>query len=44
LLYGEHKVVWDGTDNLGNNIGSGVYLYKMQLNGYSKTKKMLLLK
>ena len=44
MLSGEHKVVWNGTDNLGNNIGSGIYLYKLQLNGYSQTNKMLLLK
>jgi len=34
---------WDGTDNRGVNVSSGVYLYQLTANGLSKTKKMLLL-
>ena len=44
ILSGEHKLIWDGKDNQGNNVASGVYLYKLNMNGSSQTKKMLLLK
>ena len=42
---GDHSVIWDGTDNRGENVTSGVYLYKMKAGGrYTSTKKMILLK
>ena len=41
---GEHSVVWDGTDDNGNRLGSGVYLYKMTAGDFTETRKMLLLK
>lgn len=44
ILSGEHKLIWDGKDNQGNNVASGVYLYKLNMNGSSQIKKMLLLK
>ncbi|MEN6445148.1 MAG: C25 family cysteine peptidase [Candidatus Cloacimonas sp.] len=44
IVAGQHKVVWDGMDNKGTIVGSGLYLYKLQMNGYTNTKKMLLLK
>ena len=44
ILSGNHKLIWEGKDNQGNNVASGVYLYKLQMNGATLTKKMLLLK
>ena len=41
---GEHNVTWHGTDDSGNVVGSGVYFYRMEVEGYSITKKMVLLK
>lgn len=41
---GKHNVAWDGTDNNGKNVSSGVYLYRMENGSYSKTHKMVLLK
>jgi hypothetical protein len=41
---GPHREVWDGTNNLGTNVASGVYFYKMQTNDFSQTKKMVLLR
>jgi len=41
---GRHTVVWDGLDNNGQKAGSGVYLYKLQTEGYSETKKMIMVK
>ena len=40
-----HKMVhWNGRDDKGNEIASGVYLYKMKTPKYSQTKKMILLR
>jgi len=41
---GNYKVVWNGTDDTGRLLGSGVYFYRMTTPKFSKTKKMLLLK
>jgi hypothetical protein len=41
---GEHKVVWNGTDDRGVSVGSGVYFYRMKTDSYTETKKMLLIK
>jgi len=39
-----YEVVWDGRDDKGNLLASGVYLYKLEAPGYVETRKMLLLK
>ncbi|MEZ5359564.1 MAG: FlgD immunoglobulin-like domain containing protein [Candidatus Zixiibacteriota bacterium] len=41
---GEHHVVWDGKDAHGSQVASGVYFYRTQLNDFSETRKMVLLK
>ena len=42
---GNHSVVWNGVDDSGKSVGSGVYFYKLNVNGKSKlVKKCLLLK
>ncbi len=41
---GTHKVEWDGTDNFGNKVASGNYLYTLKFGNFSKTMKMTLLK
>jgi len=35
---------WDGTDDTGQRVSSGVYFYNIQTGGYTATKKMLLCK
>lgn len=44
LSAGNHWVVWDGTDDNGKKVSSGVYLYKMEAGNYLETKKMILMK
>ncbi|MDD3284742.1 MAG: FlgD immunoglobulin-like domain containing protein [Patescibacteria group bacterium] len=41
---GSHQITWNGTDNSGNYVASGVYYYKMRTGKYSSTKKMILMK
>lgn len=44
LSPGEHNIVWRGKDMKGNSVASGVYLYKLEVGNYSKTRKMILMK
>jgi len=41
---GSHHVVWNGTDENGLPVSSGIYFHKMQSNDFTATKRMLLLK
>ncbi|MEA1972288.1 MAG: FlgD immunoglobulin-like domain containing protein, partial [Candidatus Cloacimonadota bacterium] len=45
MLHGNHQIEWNGKNENGNNVSSGVYFYKLDVNGNTKEmKKMLLLK
>jgi flagellar hook assembly protein FlgD len=35
---------WNGTNDTGGPVSSGVYFYKLETGGVTKTKKMVLLK
>ena len=41
---GYHAVIWDGADDNGESVSSGVYLYKLKSDAYEETKRMILLK
>ena len=41
---GVYRVRWDGKDQNGTRISSGVYLYRLTANGFTATRRMLLLK
>lgn len=41
---GPHSIVWNGTNQSGQLVGSGVYLYRLSSEYVSHTRKMLLLK
>jgi len=41
---GTYQVTWDGTNQGGNQVSSGVYFYKFETNNYTQTRKMILLK
>ncbi|MHC4352826.1 MAG: FlgD immunoglobulin-like domain containing protein, partial [Planctomycetota bacterium] len=41
---GEHRVEWDGTNNNGRRVGSGVYFYRLAAGRYVETRKLVLLK
>ena len=39
---GSHQVTWNGQDDSGHRVASGVYLYRMTVEGYTGTRKLLL--
>jgi hypothetical protein len=41
---GKYNVVWNGTDDRGRTVSSGIYLYRLENNGKKLTGKMLLAK
>lgn len=44
LAEGRHDIIWNGEDEKGNILSSGIYLYKFQTKNNSFTRRMLLLK
>ena len=44
LTPGLHSVIWNGKDENGNDLTSGVYLYKLSSGGTESTRKMILMK
>ena len=41
---GRHEYTWDGTDEKGQPVGSGLYFYRLLTDNYSETKRMMLMK
>ncbi len=41
---GSHNVEWNGTDDNGKNVSSGIYFYNMKSGKYTATRKMILMK
>ncbi|UCE17295.1 MAG: PKD domain-containing protein [Gemmatimonadota bacterium] len=41
---GHHSVIWDGTDDRGQKVSSGLYFYEMKAESFTHIQKMLLLK
>ncbi len=41
---GNYQVVWDGRDDKGEKVSSGIYFYRLEAGGYSETKRMILVK
>ncbi|MCK4404429.1 MAG: T9SS type A sorting domain-containing protein [candidate division Zixibacteria bacterium] len=41
---GIHQMIWDGKNQKGKEVASGIYLYKLTADDRSETKKMILLK
>ena len=44
LEAGNHQVVWNGKDENGKPVSSGIYFYKMKAGEYTSMKKMILMK
>jgi flagellar hook assembly protein FlgD len=41
---GSYEVIWDGKDEQGNKLASGIYFYLLKAGDFTEIKKMLLLK
>jgi hypothetical protein len=41
---GEYEVIWDGSNNNGEKISSGIYFYRLSVGNYNEAKKMILIK
>lgn len=41
---GTHGLAWDGKDASGHPVAAGLYFYRLELNGQTQTRKMLLIK
>ena len=41
---GHHSIRWNATNDLGDPVSAGVYLYQLQTRDFVKTRKMILLK
>ncbi|MFC1887194.1 carboxypeptidase regulatory-like domain-containing protein [Candidatus Cloacimonadota bacterium] len=44
LAVGLHSVIWDGKNELGNTLTSGIYFYKLSSGEHNSVKKMILMK
>ena len=41
---GNYRVIWDGKDDKGKDVSSGIYFYTLEMENYKKTKKMTRMK
>jgi flagellar hook assembly protein FlgD len=44
LTAGKHTAVWDGKDDSGNAVSSGVYMARLESGGKSAVAKMVMMK
>jgi len=44
LAEGRHTYRWDGTDNEGRSLASGIYLYRLTAGAYWATRAVTLVK
>ena len=41
---GRHRIVWDGKDDQGKDVASGIYFYRLEAGQFTDSKRMVILK
>ncbi len=41
---GNHFISWDGTNNFNNPVSSGLYMYQLNVDGHTRSRKMILIR
>ena len=41
---GTYSLIWDGKDDNGEDLASGVYLYRIEADGFVQTRKLVLMR
>ena len=41
---GYYQVQWDGRNNFGANVSSGIYIYRLQTSDFVKNRRLVLMK
>ena len=41
---GYHDITWDGSNQFGDDVSSGMYIYSIQAGDFIKNRKMVLMK
>ena len=44
LAAGQHQAIWDGRDQSGKQVASGIYLYRLSGDGFRATRKLIFTK
>ncbi len=44
VIAGDTELTWDGLNDAGNSVSSGVYLYRLEINDRTSTRKMVLVR
>jgi len=44
LSAGQHRITWDGSDDAGDLVSTGIYFYRIEAEGFTESRKMVLLK
>ena len=44
LAPGQHRLIWDGRNDAGLRVSSGVYFYRLKAGDYVKSRKMVLIR
>lgn len=41
---GNHRMIWDGKDQLGMDVTSGIYFFRLKAQSFMQTKKLILIR
>ena len=44
VAFGQHSIPWDGRDDIGRQVASGVYVYQLRIGAAAEAGKIVLLK